>query len=565
MTPSKPAVAHDRSGDAGNGLPRDFDAGTNISAGASASARRRFQAVLVWGGLAFALLTLRFSPNWITFHAGLRDAKSSLSSAAETRAIDREILSGYSARGFYVTQQARDLNARIDDPNHQIVRWRLLFPLVGFLLRLPGWSVLGLAHVGCAVLILAWVALGLRLNAPAGSRAYEAGCFAVIAGASAPFFSSMGLLGYYDAWLGLALLTVSTAQTRWVVVLAAVLAPWIDERFVLGLPLALAVRFLLSDSEPAARWQWLKLQALAPLGAVVAFSLFRLALGGSGGSQTVGEYLDQFVFANDITLGQRLRGAWEGLRFGWVLVAMAIVGTWRVGAAGRRIEAAALVVAIGFTALLGLFTALDLGRSMVLLISVLPLGWKLAARRPWWRTFQLAPWLAAAALILPAGHVVGKFVRPVDSVWTAPLPLITAQNNLAVLYARGIAVPADIPKAITWYRKAAEHGSAIAQYNLAVIYATGENKDTAEAIKWYRRAAEQGIADAYYSLGVLYANGDGLTRDLVQAHGHWTAAMLLGNATAKESLAAIEKYMKPAEIAAAKELARERANTGPGK
>jgi len=153
----------------------------------------------------------------------------------------------------------------------------------------------------------------------------------------------------------------------------------------------------------------------------------------------------------------------------------------------------------------------------------------------------------------------------VDSVWTAPLPLITAQNNLAVLYARGIAVPADIPKAITWYRKAAEHGSAIAQYNLAVIYATGEKKDTAEAIKWYRRAAEQGIADAYYSLGVLYANGDGLTRDLVQAHGHWTAAMLLGNATAKESLAAIEKYMKPAEIAAAKELARERANTGPGK
>ena len=55
---------------------------------------------------------------------------------------------------------------------------------------------------------------------------------------------------------------------------------------------------------------------------------------------------------------------------------------------------------------------------------------------------------------------------------------------------------------ITEYRKAAEQGKAIAQYNLGYCYekGLGVGKDPTEAVKWYRKAAEQGDAAAKAAL-----------------------------------------------------------------
>ncbi len=55
---------------------------------------------------------------------------------------------------------------------------------------------------------------------------------------------------------------------------------------------------------------------------------------------------------------------------------------------------------------------------------------------------------------------------------------------------------------VRWYRKAAEQGSARAQYNLGHAYYNGEGvvKDPEEAVRWYRKAAEQGDADAQRAL-----------------------------------------------------------------
>ena len=49
-------------------------------------------------------------------------------------------------------------------------------------------------------------------------------------------------------------------------------------------------------------------------------------------------------------------------------------------------------------------------------------------------------------------------------------------------------------EAVKWYRKAADQGDAIAQYQLGRCYYNGEGvqQDYAEAIKLYRKAAEQG-------------------------------------------------------------------------
>ena len=115
-----------------------------------------------------------------------------------------------------------------------------------------------------------------------------------------------------------------------------------------------------------------------------------------------------------------------------------------------------------------------------------------------------------------------------------------AQSSLAVMYDTGEGVPEDDAEAVKWFRMAAEQGAT--QSNLGVMYAarrarrcrsrqvvphgsrvtplrnptwvscTTPAKDDAEAVKWFRMAAEQGNADAQYNLGVMYDTGEGRAR-----------------------------------------------------
>jgi hypothetical protein len=69
------------------------------------------------------------------------------------------------------------------------------------------------------------------------------------------------------------------------------------------------------------------------------------------------------------------------------------------------------------------------------------------------------------------------------------------------------------------YREAAGQGNADAQYNLGVMYYTGEGvpEDAVEAVRWFRLAAEQGDALAQISLGLSYALGEGVSQDDAEA------------------------------------------------
>jgi TPR repeat protein len=61
-----------------------------------------------------------------------------------------------------------------------------------------------------------------------------------------------------------------------------------------------------------------------------------------------------------------------------------------------------------------------------------------------------------------------------------------------------MAVDRDQAEAAKWYRKAAEHGLAEAQFRLSLCYDldSGVVEDKAEAVEWYMKAAEHGLADA---------------------------------------------------------------------
>ncbi len=93
---------------------------------------------------------------------------------------------------------------------------------------------------------------------------------------------------------------------------------------------------------------------------------------------------------------------------------------------------------------------------------------------------------------------------------------VAAEESLGIFYAAGIGMAEPNPgEALTWYRKAAQHGSVDAATNIATMYATGDGvpRDMDAAIPWFRQAAEAGGATAQYNLALIYGRGDGLARD----------------------------------------------------
>lgn len=504
-------------------------------------ARSRAGQFAILGALAFVLLAVRFSPDWFAFAEVAQRAAAGASDLRERRVIEQQVYSRYAERGYYVLRQAEDLQAEIDEPRHKIVRWRLLVPVIGRALMLPGWMVLGLAHVGCLVLVFLLLHLGMRATkadlegAGHPHPACEAFWFALIAGAGAPFFASMGWLGYYDSWLAIAFLAVGYGRSRAVVLAACVLAPWIDERFVIGLPLALWARWLQRKGDAPALRAWAWREAAPALLVVGLYALVRLRLGGSGGSQSMGEYLQRFVLDQETTLVDRLRGAWEGLRFAWVVVAAALAVAWRSRERGLLVG----FLLMATTALVGVYTAQDISRSMVLLVGVVPLAWQRAVGQAWWMRLRAGPVLGVLAVALPATHVVSEHRIAVEAFWRTPDQLVAAANNLGVTYAQGLGVKADIHAAVHWYTLAAEAGDATAASNLGRLYASDPRlaANYTEALRWYRLAAEGGNPNGMASLGIMYAEGLGVPADRAEALRWYRRGAEAGDPVAQNNLA----------------------------
>jgi TPR repeat protein len=99
---------------------------------------------------------------------------------------------------------------------------------------------------------------------------------------------------------------------------------------------------------------------------------------------------------------------------------------------------------------------------------------------------------------------------------------------------------------------AAEEGLDLAQYNLAILYFTGQgvDQDVAEAFRWTEAAALQGHVAAQFNLGSLYFAGDGVEADPDKAvemftragqAGHASAALILANMFADGELSVDEE------------------------
>jgi len=90
-----------------------------------------------------------------------------------------------------------------------------------------------------------------------------------------------------------------------------------------------------------------------------------------------------------------------------------------------------------------------------------------------------------------------------------------AQFNLAILYLTGNGVERDVARSVELHRKAADQKLPAAQHGLGVFYyqGIGVKQDYAEALKWFKRAASQGFADSEFNIGVMYFNDRSVKRD----------------------------------------------------
>ncbi|HVU35553.1 MAG TPA: tetratricopeptide repeat protein [Opitutaceae bacterium] len=340
----------------------------------------------------FAIVLFFFSPSWAAFSLWARVPE--MSGMLEVR------------RGASVLTQVAHPGAEIADPLHQAIQWRLLFPLIGHVLGLSPLLFFSLADVGC-VLVLAYVVTLLR-RAKYGW--WETILASVAIGASSWLFVSTGWLGYFDSWLALALLLVAFAVQPWPGWAACVWAPWVDERFVLAVPIALLCRWIRTSTGPTpGDFRWRRELGIPAL-LLGAFVFVRLGLlsGRSASHATLVGYFAGKDYLN-ASAGRLLLGVWEGLRAGWVFV-VAAVFLLRKTPGRAAIVGTAVVVMIGA----GLATAQDYSRSMTMVLPVAVTGLLLLARETVgiWRP-RLLGVTAAGALLLPAHHVMQDWVNPI--------------------------------------------------------------------------------------------------------------------------------------------------------
>ena len=113
-----------------------------------------------------------------------------------------------------------------------------------------------------------------------------------------------------------------------------------------------------------------------------------------------------------------------------------------------------------------------------------------------------------------------------------------SQAALGVMYSKGQGVGQSYSEAMKWYRKAADQGFTIAQFNLGTMYMKGQGgaQSHSEAIKWYRKAADKEHAEAQFNLGNLYARGQGVGQSYSEAIKRYRKAADQGHAEAQFNL-----------------------------
>ena len=128
-----------------------------------------------------------------------------------------------------------------------------------------------------------------------------------------------------------------------------------------------------------------------------------------------------------------------------------------------------------------------------------------------------------------------------------------AQFYLSMMYNFGYGVPQNHAEAVKWLLKAAEQDLAQAQNNLGGMYNSGLGvpPDYAEAVKWFRKAAMQGDVAAQKNLAAKYGNGQGVPQNYAEAYVWSSIAVMSGNKRAIKSRDSAASALSPEDLSLA--------------
>jgi localization factor PodJL len=133
--------------------------------------------------------------------------------------------------------------------------------------------------------------------------------------------------------------------------------------------------------------------------------------------------------------------------------------------------------------------------------------------------------------------------------------LTPAQFRYARLLEKGLGVKKDLLQARRLYLAAAAKGNSKAMHNLAVLYAEGIDgkPEYGIAVQWFRKAAQHGIADSQYNLGVLCARGLGTAKNYAEAYKWFALAAAQGDKESAKKRDDIAAQMDAPALAAAQQ------------
>jgi hypothetical protein len=307
----------------------------------------------------------------------------------------------WSRAGAYLAQCANPFTEDVEPA----MRWRLLPPLVAHAMGLRGHLPLAIPWIGVVTLVgacLAWGEAWLRSRTSAMA-------FAVVVATTSAVIVPLAWAGMNDAWVWLGLLGITLSGGRIGPAIACLLCPWVDERFIVGLLLAVWARSRLHPGSSFLREMLRHGAFLLPYAAIRGYPTL------AHGDPTSGAFLANVLHEFPTVMLRAHLGWWMGLRAGWVLVAWSAVGAARQGRLPGELALGCATVAVST------FLAHDLSRSIAVVVPLLASGAvELARERP----ERAASWLFGLAglnLLLPAAHVV---LADVDVIHPLPVELL---------------------------------------------------------------------------------------------------------------------------------------------
>jgi Tetratricopeptide repeat len=401
----------------------------------------------------------------------------------------------------------------ITNPTNRVINWRLLFPLLGHLLRLPQRAFLALPPLGC-LLVLGYVASLVRREG--GTRPAALAATALM-GTTSWFFVSTGWLAYFDSWYVLGLLVAAFSRSRIAPATACLLSPWVDERFVLTLPLIVLVRGICAGTIDGGVSKRFRSEGLLFCALMAPYCILRLIALVTAQDQGSAAHL-RGHFATVHIAGVVIDGLWSGLRALWVFV---IVAPVLLASRGRLVQAGLLVLLVAATAAANVSIATDLSRGTSTVIPAALLGIILLVRAgPRVARLPLAAALAFN-LLAPAWHVIEGWGEgiPIFPLHVELYRLKHPPLHVALLHvtrAIKLGTQRQPTRALAEIETAIriDPRSAAAQMSKGMVL--DDMGKTAEAAKCYDRAVRliPSVPDAYSQRALFHA-----------AHGEIAAAI----------------------------------------